>query len=383
MRSGLEILGFLVGVAAVATTVLSAVRAVVLPRASQTFIPRITTDAVRSLLRLRATRAVTYHDRDRVMAMLAPLALLLMLVSWLAVLFLAYALMFACVTGRSAAGSFLLSGSSIVTLGTASDARFWPSMLSYSEAALGLLLVALFITYFPSIYSAFTRREAGVTLLQVRAGDPPQATTMLIRYHRIEGRRYQLTELWRQWEAWFADIEESHTTFPILAFFRSPQPERSWITAAGALLDAAAFWVACVDEHPIDPDAQLCIRAGYLALRHIADAFTLGYDPDPPADGPVTISRHEWEAAMAEMAGAGVPLVADRERAWADWRGWRVNYDTVLLRLARLVEAPPAPWVSDRSPVGSGDARTDRGRLPSGGSLPGRTASGWRRWRGR
>ena len=40
----------------------------------------------------------------------------------------------------------------------------------------------------------------------------------------------------------------------------------------------------------------------------------------------------------------------DLEAAWRSYAGWRVNYDIVLLNLARLTEAPPAPWVSDRSP---------------------------------
>jgi hypothetical protein len=30
--------------------------------------------------------------------------------------------------------------------------------------------------------------------------------------------------------------------------------------------------------------------------------------------------------------------------------GWRVNYDTVLQLLAKLVMAPPAPWITDRGP---------------------------------
>jgi hypothetical protein len=51
------------------------------------------------------------------------------------------------------------------------------------------------------------------------------------------------------------------------------------------------------------------------------------------------------------MEAAGVPMLADREEAWQAWKGWRVNYDAVLLNLARLIEAPPAPWVSDRSPI--------------------------------
>jgi ABC-type multidrug transport system fused ATPase/permease subunit len=366
MRPTFEILGLVIAMAAVVATMLSAIRAVVLPRATQNFLPRVTTRAVRSAFRLRAHRLSSYPERDRVMAMLAPVALLSMLLTWVLVIFASYAVMFFCLGGRSVAAAVEMSGSSIVTLGTTADPRFWPSALSYSEAGLGLLLVALFISYFPSIYSAFTRRETGVTLLQVRAGDPPRATTMLIRYQRIEESHYRLTELWRSWETWFADIEESHTTFPILAYFRSPQPERSWVTSAGALLDAASFWMAAID-HPNDPDAQLCVRAGFLALRRIADAFDISYDPDPGADGPISVSRAEWDDAVAELAEAGVPLLADRDRAWADWRGWRVNYDSVLLRLARLTEAPPAPWVSDRSPIA--------GPAPH---APGRRANGWR-----
>lgn len=350
MRQVLETIGFVVAAAVVVATIVSAIQAVVLPRAAQNLLPRLTTRLVRGAFQLRARRSGSYDERDRIMAMLAPMALVAMLLTWLIVIFLAYAVLFFCCGGHSIHTSVELSGSSIVTLGTASDPRFGPSLLSYSEAGIGLLLVALFISYFPSIYGAFVRRETGVTLLQVRAGSPPRPAAMLIRYHRIEEGRYQLTELWRQWEGWFADIEESHTTFPVLSYFRSPQPERSWVTAAGALLDGASFWMAAI-EHPKDPDAQLCVRAGFLALRRIADAFGLTYDPDPAPDGPISVSRPEWDIVMDEMEGAGLPLVPDRDEAWQAWRGWRVNYDSVLLQLARVTEAPMAPWISDRSPI--------------------------------
>lgn len=352
MRQALEVLGFIAAAALALATMLSAIRSVVLPRAAQSAIPNLTVRAVRAGFRLRASRSDSYLERDRVMAMLAPVALVAMLGSWLLLLFAAYTAMFFCLGGRSLAHAAEISGSSIFTLGTSGANQLGADLLSYSEAGLGLLMVALLISYFPSIYSAFTRRETGVTLLQVRAGDPPSATTMLVRYHRIEGRLHQLTELWRTWEIWFADIEESHTTFPILVHFRSPQPERSWITAAGALLDAAAFWVAAV-EHVIDPDAQLCLRAGFLALRRISDGFGIAYDPDPSPDDPVSVDRSEWEAAMDELEAAGVPMVPDRDQAWRDWRGWRVNYDAPLLGLARVIEAPPVPWISDRSAIWS------------------------------
>ena len=48
-------------------------------------------------------------------------------------------------------------------------------------------------------------------------------------------------DLFERWEPWFVDVEESHTSQPSLVFFRSPHPERSWITAAGCVLDTAAI----------------------------------------------------------------------------------------------------------------------------------------------
>jgi hypothetical protein len=350
VRVALETLAFVAGLVIVVGTLVSAVRSTILPRGVQSWVSRGPTQAVRAAFRLWVGRSASYERRDRTMAMLGPIALLALLATWLILIMAGYTLMYLAVTSRSLTQSVELSGSSVFTLGTTTERTLGPLLLTYTEAGLGLLLVALLITYLPTIYGAFARREKGVAQFQVRGGNPPTAATMLIRYHRIEQSRYRLTELWREWMDWFADVEETHTTFPIVTLFRSSHPERSWIASAGALLDGASFWAGAV-EHPKDPDVQLCIRAGYLALRRIADIFKLPYDPDPGIDDPISISREEWDEAMDEMAAAGVPLIADRNAAWAAWKGWRVNYDSVLLNLARLVEAPPTPWVSDRSPV--------------------------------
>jgi hypothetical protein len=199
------------------------------------------------------------------------------------------------------------------------------------------------------MYAAFSRREEAVNLLEVRAGSPPSAVEMILRYNRIHGLA-KLADYWKAWEVWFADLEESHTVLPALVFFRSPRPENSWITAAGTVLDAAALTLSSVDT-PTESSAMLAIRAGFLALRRIADYFEITYPADPhfPADQ-VSVSRPEFEAALDRMAGLGVPLKADRDQAWQDYGGWRVNYDRVLLALCSLTMAPVAPWSSDRAP---------------------------------
>jgi hypothetical protein len=54
---------------------------------------------------------------------------------------------------------------------------------------------------------------------------------------------------------------------------------------------------------------------------------------------------------VEELAGAGLPVREDRDQAWRDFAGWRVNYDSVLVDLAARMMAPYAPWSSDRSVV--------------------------------
>jgi len=199
------------------------------------------------------------------------------------------------------------------------------------------------------MYAAFSRREQIVNMHEVRAGSPPSALEMLLRFNRIHGLS-KLSESWRTWEAWFADVEESHTTLPALVFFRSPRSEASWVTAAGSVLDAASLTLSAVDV-PFEASAALCIRAGFLAFRRISHYFDipLPYDPQYPRD-PINVTQEEFDAVLDQLASAGVPIKPDREQAWKDFAGWRVNYDKSLLVLCSLVMAPHAIWSSDRAP---------------------------------
>ena len=341
---------FGLGVLMVAGTLVSAIRTFVLPRSAPDQITRIVFVAMRRLFELRLRRARTYAERDQALALYAPFSLLALPPTWLALVLLGYMGMFWALGVPSWREAFRISGSSLLTLGIASREDLLQTLLMFSEAAIGLILVALLIAYLPTMYAAFSQREALVTLLEVRAGSPPSAVEMIQRYQRIHGLD-RLGDLWAAWEVWFAQLEESHSSLPALAFFRSPQPDHSWVTASGAVMDAAALLTAAVDV-PLDPRAMLCIRAGYLALRRISDFFGIQHNPDPhyPAE-PISVRREEFNAACEDLAAQGVPLKADRDQAWRDFAGWRVNYDRVLIALCSITTAPTAPWSSDRAPA--------------------------------
>ena len=346
-----RILVFLAGLALIGWTLVSAVKTFVLPRGVNVWLTRVVFVFIGNFFRWRARRAANYEERDQIMALFAPLALLLMPLAVLTLVLLGYMGLFWAIKMQPLYDVFKLSGSSLLTLGYASADGWVFKVLEFSEAMLGLILVALLIAYLPSMYSAFSRRETAVALLSTWAGSPPSAQELISRAHRI-GRMENLDELWSLWAGWFAEIEESHTSLAPLSFFRSPLPERSWVTAAGAVLDGAALYLSAIDR-PFNARTAICIRSGYLALRHVANFFQFDYDPNPKPDDPISISREEFDGVWDAWLVAGVPLKADRDQAWHDFNGWRVNYDTVLIQMAALTMAPYAPWSSDRSTIRS------------------------------
>ncbi len=346
MTTALAVLLLPVGALVVLFTALSAIVTVVVPRATPVLLTRWVFIGVRVLFMLHSRRASSYESRDRRMAMYAPFSLLTLAMTWLALVLVGYMTMYWSLGERPWRLAFRLSGSSLLTLGFTSPLNLPMTALSFTEAALGLALLALLISYLPAIYAAFSRREAMVASLDIRAGRPPSAGAMLERLSIIKG--LDDMEIWRRWEDWFVDIEETHTTNPSLVFYRSPVGERSWITAAGTVLDAASILASTV-EAPRRSQVELCIRSGYLALRRIADYFAIPYDPEPRPDDPISITREEYEAVRQRLDAVGVALKPDADQAWRDFAGWRVNYDQVLLGLAGLAMAPYAPWSSDRS----------------------------------
>ena len=176
-------------------------------------------------------------------------------------------------------------------------------MLAFSEAAVGLGLAALLIAYLPTIYErVLASRARGRAARDAgwHAAERGRAARAVPRGSRWDDR---LPELWAQWEAWFADISETHTSLAVLVFFRSPNPHRSWVTASGAVLDAAALAQSTLAV-PWSAQAGLCIRAGYLALREVADFFGIPYDAAPVRGQPISIDRSEFDEVYERLAAS-------------------------------------------------------------------------------
>ena len=356
-----QLIEFLLGIWIVYFTITSVIRTFVLPRAVRDPITATVFFITRTLFNLFSKFSKSYYQQDKILAFLAPVNLLVLPPIWLTLITIGYTLMFLAAGINDFVTAFTISGSSILTLGFEKGTTIIHTILSFTAAMIGLGLVALLIAYLPTIYSEFAKREVSVNQLTVRAGDPPSPVEMLLRFHRLE-RLNTLGPLWERWETWFVQIEESHTSFSILAFFRSPLPNHSWVNAAGTIMDAAALRLAVLDLPedinapplsdgrivPGDPRAAIMIRAGFLALRRIADVYRVNHNSNPqfPKDQ-INITKEEFNQACSLFTEQGLPIKKDLDQAWNDFAGWRVNYDSVLIELQNITDAISAPWIRE------------------------------------
>jgi len=328
-----------------ALVLVSVLRTLVVPRGLYSSLVTRWWRSLRFVLRMAAPGG-SYDAHDRAQTWLAPLMLVGMLTSWLGGALLGFGLLLHSLSTLSWTNSVREAGSSLFTLGFASGDRLHLSVVDFVAAATGPVVIALQIAYLPTLYGAYNRREVEVTLLQSRAGEPAWGPEILARQWLVDTET-ALPELYRGWERLAAEIGESHSTYPILLSFRSPQPYRSWIVGLVAVMDAAAMQLA-LTPRGAPPEARLMLRAGFTALRDIARALRFPFETDPSPDAPIQLSFLEFDAAVAMVEAAGFPTERTAEQAWPHFHGWRVNYEAIAYELCRRVDAVPALWTGPR-----------------------------------
>ena len=366
----LRILEGLAGGLLVLTTWWSVLATLVVPRGGTSMITRMIALGLQKPFRMYAARTRDYRRIDAVLVFLGPVTLLGLLLGWLLLFGAGFALLFGA-TGADFAPAVRDAGSSLLTLGFAAPATAQLE-ISFAAAASGLVVVALLVGYLPALYGAFNRRETLVTVLASRAGVPAWGPEVLVR-HQLVGITDSLADLYGQWETFAADVAESHTNYPSLVHFRSPRPMRSWLIALLAVMDSAALYVALAPGRA-PSQARLCLRMGYRCLREIAVTLRIPVDDDPKPDDPLELTLTEFEEAVAYIKSSGFPIERDTNQAWADFRGWRVNYERAALAIAEICHAPPALWSGRRRlpipPIPPQRVRDRRPGKPEGDSPP-------------
>jgi hypothetical protein len=349
----IEVLAALLGAFIVLGTAWSVLGTLIVPRRVRSHIPRLVFLVNRRIFYFVADRSSSYERRDRILAVQAPVQLIGQVIAWLALYLVGFALLMWPLNGTGGLGNALEeAGSAICTLGYLVPRTSGTAALAPLAALTGLGTVALQIGYLPTLYAAFNRREALITMLDSRAGVPSWGPELLARTHYGLGSGVsavpELPELFAQWEEWSADVSESHTTYVPLVWFRSPRPLSSWVTAQLAVLDAAALYLSLLPDASGLVQARLCLRGGFTCLGSIARALRMPIPEDADPSAGISLTYQDFVAAVDRLRRVDFPIERPLEDAWLDFSGWRVNYEAAAYALALAVDAPPALWSGPR-----------------------------------
>jgi hypothetical protein len=347
------------GTFVVLSVLISALETVVLPRGFTHIARFVFAVADRILVHPWGNR----QREDNLRALYAPIALVSLPLVWMLSVTFGFSFIFWGISHDTSQRAFEISGSSLFTLGFAEPqgtARIW---LTFVEATIGLGLVALLISYLPTIYAAHNGRDKGISQLRPFAGTPPAPVPMLANLHRSGA--LDDPELWRTMVSWLLELDQTHTSFPALCYFPESSPDQSWVASVGTVLDGAALMFSAADfitgHGPVEE-----VRGPMLALANgiptglplappvlLADLMGSWSEPAPA----VSIRRHEYLTALDHLGALVTVPEADREGCWRRFAWTRSGYDLALRGLAGLTLAPTAPWTTDRP------ARVGRPRL--------------------
>jgi hypothetical protein len=288
-------------------------------------------------------RRLRHVDRQqRFLAVYAPLSLLFLLGLWLTTLVLGWALVWtglrSSLPGVSDFGDAVYySGVVLLTIGFGdiTATGMVPRLLTLAEAAMGLASIALVISYLPVLYGAYGRREAKLLTLDLPSGERITPAGLVIS-QAPDADLVALGRFFAGWEQWMAEVLESHTSYPMLAFFRSQHRGQSWITALGVVLDAATFTVASVPGTEVR-EPFFAYRRGRRAVEEIAARV----EPPPVVD--TFVNREAFEYAYGLASAAGLPL-RPFEEAFARLAALREGYGERMQALFDHLVAPPGFW---------------------------------------
>lgn len=265
-----------------------------------------------------------------------PISQLILIVIWFCLVVVGFACLYwAAQSVPTIEEAFIASGSALSTLGFATPPDVPGQVIAVAQGMIGLGIVVFVFTFIPGYLTAIQQRDDQVAWVYARAGEDPTGSALL-DWLAAAGRTDQLDATWETWESWFRSMSEAQVLSPLIAFDRSVRRGESWVTASGAMLDAATFASTSLGVGS-RAAADVCVATGEQALLMLEQALAPAMRRVPRD---VTVPAFDvagYDALRARMVAAGLTLHGDRDADLAAFLARRERYARMVTRLGLAV----------------------------------------------
>jgi hypothetical protein len=294
--------------------------------------------------------------RHRLLNSLGPLLLPLLLVTYIALLVLGFALVYAPrmpaqfhVGEHKGAVDFVdalyFSGITLTTLGYG---EIVPSstlmrLLALVESASGIALISLAIAYLLAVYNALGYKRTAALTLYHQAGEGADAAGF-IAHHFVDGHFYGLREALRTATRDIHHVLESHVEHPVIHYFHPVEVYKSLPRMLFLLLETCAVVRTSLDDERYSemrnhPEVRTLEAAARYVLGELVTSLDLERRrrrtelPHEAAEDEERW-RRRYEQTLARLTAEGVATRADAEAGWREYRARRRDWESRLRRLS-------------------------------------------------
>jgi hypothetical protein len=290
------------GAVLLALVFLSVLRTVFAPGQRSSRAARWTARAAARAMAL-AARGLPPNTAGRVLDLCAPLGLCALAVVWL--------------VGVSA-GCGLLAVAAGTPVGVVVEQ---PGAAGDAAVLLAVFVVVAFTTMLVRIGDAYERRERALVQLVAEVPLPADIDTVLAMCIGSTSRA-RIDHRFEEWAAWFADVQYTHLSYPVLLYSR-PAGDTSWTRAAVIALDSAAL-VESMAPGWAPHQTRVLLACGVSCLTKLCAAAGIA----TPATGPSHQGREEntFGDAVRYAMNAGLVPEREHEQMWSAFQELRGGY---------------------------------------------------------
>jgi hypothetical protein len=309
----------------------------------------------------RLARAIAFKlsraRRHRLLNVVGPLLQPLLIILFIKLLALGFALIYYprmpgnfTVDSDAANSPFMaslyFSGTTLTTVGYGDIAPHTTGMrlTALLEAASGLALISLSITYLITVYSALERKRA-VAISFYHQAEEGANVAAFITHHFIGGRFYSLETTLRFATRDLQELLESHVEHPVIHYFHPVEVYKSLPRVLFLALETCAVIRSCLDDEAY---MEMCnhpdVRTLEASSRHVLWELLTSLELERRAARRRETAfeesrrwRHRFEQTMRKLKEAGIRTRIDEAAAWEFYRARREEWEAQLHRFSRYL----------------------------------------------